>query len=410
MSAKCSLVGLSAILAMGFGLDSEARAADQPAAAPADQLQEIVVTSQKRAEKLDKVPISVTALDQETLNVQGVKDVSDVARLVPGLSLQASDELGNTNISIRGITSDTGAQTTGVYIDDTPVQVRQNVVTSNPYPKIFDLDHVEVLRGPQGTLFGAGSEGGTVRFLTPVPSLSDFSGFVRSELAGTAGGDPSYELGAAVGGPIVEDKLGFRASGWYREDGGYIDRVNPVNGGLEAHNANSSDSKVAKVAFKFAPTDNFTLTPSVYYQDVHTGDRSFSFEGTRPFVELSQIPEPHSDKFVLPSLSAQYDLSWVSIKSITSYFRRSVNDVFDATSFELSGLIPFNGQDYGGTTLPGHPNYLSIGSYHQGQNDWTEELRFTSPDDSGFALVMGGRPLLWPQHRDLERTLRRALR
>jgi len=118
MSAKRSLVGLTAILAMGFGLDTEARAADQPGAAPADQLQEIVVTSQKRAEKLDKVPISVTAIDQATLNVQGVKDVSDVARLVPGLSLRASDELGDTNISIRGITSDTGAQTTGVYIDD----------------------------------------------------------------------------------------------------------------------------------------------------------------------------------------------------------------------------------------------------------------------------------------------------
>jgi len=382
MSAQRSLVGISAILAIGFGLDTEARAADQPGAAPADQLQEIVVTAQKRSEKLDKVPISVTAIDQATLNMQGVKDVSDVARLVPGLSLQASDELGNTNISIRGITSDTGAQTTGVYIDDTPVQVRQNVVTSNPYPKIFDLDHVEVLRGPQGTLFGAGSEGGTVRFLTPTPSLTDFSGFVRSELAGTAGGDPSYELGAAVGGPIVEDKLGFRASGWYREDGGYIDRVDPVNGGLEAHNANGSDSKVAKVAFKFAPTDDFTVTPSVYYQDVHTADRSFSFEGAAPFTELSQIPQPHSDKFVLPSLSVQYDLDWVSIKSITSYFRRSVNDVFDATSFELSGLIPYNGQDYGGITLPGHPNYLSVGSYHQGQNDWTEELRFTSPDDS----------------------------
>src|SRR6202012_931494 len=114
----------------------------------------------------------------------------------------------------------TGAQTPGIYIDDTPVQVRQNVVASNPYPKIFDLDHVEVLRGQQGTLFGAGAEGGTVRFLTPTPSLSDFTGFARSEPAFTAGVAPSYEFGAAVGGPIVHDKLGFRISGWYREDGG----------------------------------------------------------------------------------------------------------------------------------------------------------------------------------------------
>jgi outer membrane receptor protein involved in Fe transport len=378
---QSNLLACGAILALSLGAGGKVRAADQPASAPGE-LQEIVVTSQKRSEKLDKVPISVTAIDQSTLNEQGAKDVMDVARLVPGLSLQASDELGDTNISIRGITSDTGAQTTGVYIDDTPVQVRQEVVSSNPYPKIFDLDHVEVLRGPQGTLFGAGSEGGTVRFLTPTPSLSDFSGFVRSELAGTAGGDPSYELGTAVGGPIVDGKLGFRASAWYRVDGGYTTRINPVNGGVEAHDANGSDSKVAKVAFKFAPTDDFSITPSVYYQDVHTADRSFYFESAGPFNELSQIPQPHSDKFVLPSLSAQYDLSWVSIKSVTSYFKRTVNDVFDATSFELSGLIPYGGQDYGGITLPGHPNYLSVGSYHQAQNDWTEELRFSSPDDS----------------------------
>ncbi|HEX4506969.1 MAG TPA: TonB-dependent receptor, partial [Alphaproteobacteria bacterium] len=364
-------------------------AADQ-SAPQNEQLQEIVVTAQKRSEKLDKVPISITAIDQATLNDQGVKDVKDVARLVPGLSLQASDELGDTNISIRGITSDTGAQTTGIYIDDTPVQVRQNVVSSNPYPKIFDLDHVEVLRGPQGTLFGAGSEGGTVRFLTPAPSLSDFSGFARSELAFTAGGAPSYELGAAVGGPIVQDKLGFRVSGWYREDGGYIDRVNPENGGVEAHDVNSSDSKVVKVAFRFAPTDNFSLTPSVYFQDIHTADRDYSYEGQRAFTELARIPQPHSDKFALPSLTAEYDLSWVTVKSITSYFKRTVNDVFDATSFELSGLIPYAGQYYGGITLPGHPGYLSVGSYHQGQNDWTEELRFSSPDDSDSPISWVG--------------------
>jgi iron complex outermembrane receptor protein len=382
MSGQRHFLGLSTVAAISFG--AIAHAADQSAAS-SGQLEEIVVTSQKRSEALDKVPISVTAIDQAMLDKQGVKDIGDVARLVPGLSLQASDELGDTNISIRGITSDTGAQTTGVYIDDTPVQVRQDVVASNPYPKIFDLDHVEVLRGPQGTLYGAGSEGGTIRFLTPTPNLSTYSGFVRSELAFTDGGAPSYELGAAVGGPIVEDKLGFRASGWYREDGGYMTRVNPVDDHVEATDANGSDSKVAKVAFKFAPTDDFSFSPSVYYQDIHSADRSLSWEGQPPFTELAQIPQPHSDKFVLPSVTAEYDFSAFTVKSITSYFKRNVNDTFDATSFELSGLIPFNGQDYGGITLPGHPDYRSVGTYQQGQNNWTEELRFASPDDSDSA-------------------------
>src|SRR3546814_18175800 len=92
-------------------------------------------------------------------------------------------------------------------------------------PAIFDLQRVEVLRGPQGTLFGAGSEGGTVRYITPQPNLTDFEVFSRAELAQTRHGDPSYEIGVAVGGPIVQDKIGFRVSGWHSRDGGWTDTV-----------------------------------------------------------------------------------------------------------------------------------------------------------------------------------------
>jgi len=243
-----------------------------------DKVEEIVVTAQKRSELLTKVPISVTAIDQETLDKEGAKSMADVARLVPGLSLQTSDSEGNTNISIRGIVSDTGAQTTGVYIDETPVQARQEVVASNPYPKVFDLDHIEVLKGPQGTLFGAGSEGGTVRFLTPDPSLSTYSGFVHTDVAGTDGGAPSYEGGAAIGGPIVDGILGFRASIWEREDGGYINRVNPVTGGETATDANAENSKVGHFALKYAPNDELILSASLYFQEVHQNDRSFYWE------------------------------------------------------------------------------------------------------------------------------------
>jgi outer membrane receptor protein involved in Fe transport len=170
-------------------LPASVRAADNGAAnAPTrtkPALEEIVVTAQKRSEKLSKVPISITALGRSQMDKQGVRSIQDIARLVPGLSLQTSDVLGDTNISIRGIVSDTGAQTTGIYIDDTAIQARQEVVFSDAFPKVFDLDRVEVLRGPQGTLFGAGSEGGTVRFITPAPSLDTYSGYFRSELAFT---------------------------------------------------------------------------------------------------------------------------------------------------------------------------------------------------------------------------------
>jgi len=377
----------TALTSLGLGASALAQTATAPtdqAAKP--QLEEIVVTAEKRSEKLSRVPISITAINEDKLDKEGAKDITDIARLVPGLTLQATDELGDTNISIRGIVSDTGSETTGVYIDDTPVQARQEIVSSNPYPRVFDLDHVEVLRGPQGTLFGAGSEGGTVRFLTPEPSLSNFSGNVRTELSGTLGGDPSYEYGAAIGGPIVDDKLGFRASGWYRQDGGYIDRINPVTGVTENRNANGENATVARVAFKFAPTDNLVITPAVYYQDVNKADRDFYWEAAGPFKEYAQIPQPHTDRFVLPSLNVEYDFDPFSVKWITSYFNRQVTDRFDATSFELSGLLPNNG-----ITLPGVPNYLSIGTYQQNQLNWTQELRFTSSDnsDSVFSWVAG---------------------
>ena len=370
-----------------------AQTAQPPAAAPDagrnyDKVEEIVVTAQKRSELLTKVPISVTAIDQETLDKEGAKSMADVARLVPGLSLQASDSQGDTNISIRGIVSDTGAQTTGVYIDDTPVQARQEVVASNPYPKVFDLDHIEVLKGPQGTLFGAGSEGGTVRFLTPDPSLSTYSGFIHSDVAATDGGAPSWETGGAVGGPIIDGVLGFRASIWEREDGGYINRVNPETGGTTATDANGENSRVGHFALKFAPTDDLILETTLYYQDVHENDRSFYWESAGPFNDLARIPQPSTDVFVLPTVSAEYDFDAFSVKTITSYFKRNYNQTFDATSFELSGLIPLgssptSGPQTGNIILPGYPNYLSVGTHEAAQDNWTEELRFTSADRPG---------------------------
>lgn len=356
-------------------------------------MEEIIVTAQKRSERLSRVPISIAVLGKAQMDKQGVRNVKDIARLVPGLHLQASDELGNTNISIRGIVSNTGAETTGIYIDETPVQARQEIVASNPYPEVFDLDRVEVLRGPQGTLFGAGSEGGTVRFITPAPSLETYTGYFRSELGFTDGGSPSYELGGAVGGPIVQDKLGFRFSLWDREDGGYINRINPVTGQDQDHDANSANSLVARAAFLLQPVDDLTIEPALFFQRIHADDRDFYWEAAGPFNEYAQIPQPHTDTYILPSMDVAYDFDWFTLKSITSYFKRANDDQYDATSYELSGLLPGNA-----ITLPGYPNYLSRGYYQQRQSNWTEEVRLTSDDTPGsrFSWVAG----LYYAHND----------
>ena len=386
--APC-LPGLIACTALA--LPQATRADNQ--ASHAAPIEEIVVTAQKRSERISRVPISITAIGRAQMDKQGVRRIEDLARLVPGLHLQPSTQPGGTNISIRGITSDTGAQTTGVYIDETPVQARQEVVFSDPYPKVFDLDRVEVLRGPQGTLFGAGSEGGTIRFITPQPSLTQYSGYLRSELGFTVGGDPSGELGAAVGGPIVPDKLGFRVSLWDRVDGGYIDRIDPVTGQRTQSNANSENSTVFRAALLLQPIGDLTIEPSVYYQRTRREDRDYYWESVGPFNELSQIPQPHTDSYVLPSLNLGYDFGDFTATSILSYFHRTVDEIFDATSYELSGLLPD-----GGISLPGDPSYLSRGLYHQTQHDWTEEFRLTSTDspDSRFSWVLG----VYYQHSD----------
>src|SRR5271163_1157769 len=217
-----------------------ASAGDAPAAADTETagpggLVEIVVTATRREESISKVPLSITALNQDELDQKGIRDFSEMVRFTPGVSI---DTAGTNAISIRGISSSGGAGTTGIYIDDTPIQMR--ALGFNPddtLPKTFDLDRVEVLRGPQGTLFGAGSEGGTVRYIMTQPSVTSESTYARTEVSYTQYGAPSYEAGVAHGGPIVDDVLGYRASIWYRHDGGWINDVNDTTGAITQPNA-----------------------------------------------------------------------------------------------------------------------------------------------------------------------------
>src|ERR1700686_1026333 len=169
------IVGAGACAASVAGAN-QATAASEPAATGG--LEEIVVTATRREESISKVPISITALSQEALDQRGIRDLTELVRFTPGVSI---DSTGTNQISIRGISSSAGAGTTGIYIDDTPIQMRE--LGFNPdetLPKTFDLDRVEVLRGPQGTLFGSGSEGGTVRYIMTQPSAPQGSPSARA--------------------------------------------------------------------------------------------------------------------------------------------------------------------------------------------------------------------------------------
>jgi outer membrane receptor protein involved in Fe transport len=182
------------------------------AAAPVVGLEEITVTATRREENISRVPISITAINQDSIDQKGIKDFSDIVRFTPGVAFDASQ---TNQISIRGISSSGGSGTTGIYIDDTPIQVRNLGFNSDDtLVKLFDLDRVEVLRGPQGTLFGAGSEGGTVRYITVQPSLTQTSIYAKAETSYTEGGAPSYESGVMAAGSIGSTRP--RSKSWTR--------------------------------------------------------------------------------------------------------------------------------------------------------------------------------------------------
>jgi iron complex outermembrane receptor protein len=366
--------------------------------AGSDQLEEILVTATKHEESLSKVPISIVAMSQQAMQDSGVKSIENIAALVPGLTFDSSNST-NTNIAIRGVSTTFGDATTGIYIDDTPIQARVSNVSEfgYPIPLTFDMDRVEVARGPQGTLFGAGAEGGAVRFITTEPSLTDYSGFAHAELAGTEGGGLSYETGAAGGGPLIDNVLGFRASVWDRHDGGYVDRLDPLTGAIVDPDANSSDKRSVRLALKYAASDSVTISPSIYYQSTPTNDTS------ELYLYLSSVPDGHlnngslvrqpvNDAFYVDTVKIDANLGPVSLTSITSYFNRKSSESSDFTPF--LGAIGLPGPDgWGDPRGPAYPTSYADAVTQLTSTDQStisQEIRAASTDPNAVLTWVGG--------------------
>ncbi len=412
-----SLLTSAALVPLLWGFTATAQTNDAAPAATQDSgvPQEIIVTSTRRASALSKVAESVSAFSAEKMNVLNVKSFADLAKYTPGVDF---DPDSNT-ISIRGIKSDAGSATTGVYIDDTPIQLRALGLNANSsLPEVFDLDRVEVLRGPQGTLFGAGSEGGTIRYITPQPSLTDFSGTAHTELSGTEGGGMSFEAGAALGGPIVEDKVGFRLSGWARRDGGWIDKVDPYSGTTTDSDANRTNTYLVRAAVTFAPIDNLTITPSYNFEQRTQNNYNqywvgLSDRNNGKFIDGTPEHMSDPDRFDLASLKIQYDFDDVQVISNTSYFAR--NERLNGYSGTLYNLSYFQQLTSGGTdpqgspcvnpancaahsvllgpgsiNLPGFGSYVSKNWITNTQNNVTQEVRVQSNNADSWLTWVGG--------------------
>lgn len=350
--------------------------ADSQDARRAVALQTIMVTAQRVAQPENRVPISITAYSTATLNQRGIEGIDDIARQTPAITF-SRDSLGRSQISIRGIASTVGAQTTGIYIDDTPIQVRNAGATSTDfYPVVFDLARVELLRGPQGTLFGAGSEGGTVRFITNQPDFSQYSVYARTAVSATENGSPSEEAGLAVGGPIADDVLAFRASAYLDSVGGYIDRVNPQTGATEEADSNWTNTDAETVSLAFRPASRLTLTASLFRQYMHTGNMSptwweqLSDPSADRYVTGNLLPSPDYDGFLLPSLRAEYDLSSVSVISSASYVYRHDTAYPDYSEY-IHYLVTRN-------PYPTSADEYARGNFLDTQRYFTEETRVQS--------------------------------
>ena len=370
-----------------------------------DALEEVIVTATRREERAGEVPISMAIWSQEAMTAWGAKDTADIAALTPGVQFDHYPERPfQTNIAMRGLNGRDGSAI-GIYIDDVPIPAPSSwgATIYRSFPLLFDFDRVEVLRGPQGTLFGQGAMGGAVRFITPQPGLTDFSGMTSAEVADTERGGMSYEAGGALSGPLVPGSAGFRVAAWRRSDGGFIDRVDPFTGATVDANANRSVSKVFRGSLLFAPSDTVHIEPSLMYQSESVHDTSsfytyLSDPGAGILKNGKLLQQPGDDEFALAALKITATSATAELTALTAYFHRTTSDLEDFTNIgiwdnPMGHEYPLNYSD----AIPLQHN-LSESSF-------SEEVRLSS--------VLSNSPLTWlagvfysyEHHRETDNTV-----
>jgi iron complex outermembrane receptor protein len=361
----CASLGLCAAMAFADGAD-----------AGSDALGEIVVTAQKTSEPLSRVPISISALSGAALEDAHITDYSDLSRAVPDLSFSSFGGPGQDNIEIRGVSSQAGSATTGIYLDDVPINVLNLYSTGATEPRFFDVDRVEVLRGPQGTIYGASSMGGTIHFVSNRPNLNDYSGSVHSSVGGTQGGGLNYESDSVVNLPLVDGISALRLGALYDHESGWIDRVSP-DGVTAARHINDENTTVIRATLEWRPTEALTVTPAVFLQRIDTGGQDLFGLAQPEFESPTLIPETSRDEFAIMSLTLKYDFGWSDLTSTSSYFWRRDDRNIDGTFYDSVYLGSSLQQQfgYGGAAIAALPAPVQ---FNTNINQVQEEIRLAS--------------------------------
>ncbi len=338
--------GSAALAALIASTSAYAQTAPPADPAPNSELTDIVVTANRSgAQSLQNVPIAVSVVNVDQVTKSGQGNLSDLAKFTPSLSITEGAP-GFNKFNMRGLatgpyrTSDTSDRSlVAVYLDDTPISVQGQT----PDLKVYDLERVEILRGPQGTLFGAGSMAGTIRFVTAKPSLTKAFGTAEAGVVFTEHGEPGFNFRGMLNVPLVADTLALRTNFYVGRDGGFIDNIGLRN----KQDANRNSTYQGRAALRWTPDAALTVDASITYERSIANGLNSAFDGLKNYTVLTNGPEGTDDRFRLYTLGADYDAGFAHVIVTGAYTDRAIG--FDAS---LEPQIGYFFQDYGTALTP----------------------------------------------------------
>ena len=414
---RTNLLALAGLLAASVAGAQEATPSPSPAPAddaskPVGFREEVVVTAQKRTEAIAEIPASVTVVPEQLLEQQHVDDFKDLLPLVPGLSLTETRP-GSTRVTLRGINTGGVASTIGIYFDDVPfgssTGLANGSISAGDFDT-FDVARVEVLRGPQGTLYGASSLGGVLKFVPNRPRNDRFEARLLGSAETVDNGDPGYSVTGMANVPLGA-KAAVRASGFYRSDSGFIDSignnpvpslatpgVNVIGGTRVANGLNALDRFGGRLAVLVEPSKRFSVTVGAQIQDIDTDASSVVDADPRSLEPLNPTPvqssyqkEFNDTKYRVYNGTIDGDLGPARLQSVTSYGTFETDFQSDlAIATNLTGGPPLSALV---TQLFGNARTRPLSAVlpqTTSTDKFTQELRLVSAKSKAFDWLVGG--------------------
>ena len=377
---RCRRLRLAVALAVATGaaaVHAAPQDADAPAAATdAVELDRVIVTAAKREQSVREVPGSVSAVTQQQLQDQGAQSLADYVQKTPGVVFN-SYQPGVSHVVVRGIATSAGnpqgQPTTGYFLNDVPL-IEPGWTIAIPDIDAFDLNRVEVLRGPQGSLFGSASMGGAVNYIANVADATGFDAAVEAGLSSTRNADVGHTLKGMVNVPVKQDVFAIRAVAQTRSAPGYIDNL-----GTGEDGANDVSVSGGRLSMVLTPGDTTTLTWLSLFQQIDADDNAYRIPELGDLVRFTSTPEFTDTDITVHSLRWDQDLGWGSLTALASRQEKSQDWRFDLTPY----LDFYNGAL--GTASDG-PLFVNSGGESTGDS---VELRLASDDSDRFEWLVG---------------------